>query len=210
MTQARAGASEDVRPRATSDGRTRRALRSREAIAGALYDLVGQGNPAPTAQQVAERAGVGIRSVFRHFEDMESLYATLDARLLAEVLPILREPPCPGDVRTRVARLVERRAAFFERVAPYKRASNLKRWRSPFLRAQHRRLVSELRADLVRWLPELEDAEPEIFEALDQTTSFEAWDRLRTDQRLGRARATASLERAASALVQAADAGHVG
>ena len=32
---------------------------------------------------MAERAGVGIRTVFRLFSDMESLYATLNARLLA-------------------------------------------------------------------------------------------------------------------------------
>lgn len=204
MVRGRARPLEDPEPAETADGRVLRARRSREAIGNALYELVGEGNPAPTAQQVALRAGVGIRSVFRHFEDMEALYATLDARLLEEVLPILREPPCAGDLRARAVALVERRAVFFERVAPYKRASNVKRWRSPFLRSQHRKLVAELRTDLLRWLPELADAAPAIVEALDQATSFEAWDRLRGDQRLGRARAAATMERAALALIETA------
>ncbi len=185
-----------------SDGRARRSVRSREAIANALYELVGEGRLAPTAQEVAERARVGLRSVFRHFSDMESLYATLDARLLADVLPILRQEPPSVGLRERALALVERRAAYFERIAPYKRASNRQRWSSPFLASQHRRLVAKLRADLLRWLPELADAPAELVEALDQATSFEAWDRLRGEQRLGRARAAAAMERAALALIE--------
>lgn len=176
------------------DGRTLRSERSREAIANALYELVGEGQLEPTAQQVSERAGVGIRSVFRHFADMESLYATLDARLAQEVKPITRQAPPPGDIRERAAALARRRAALFERIAPYKRASNLHQRRSAFLRSQLGRLVRELRVDLLRWLPELADAKPEAVEAFDQALSFEAWERLRSDQRLGRARAAAVLE----------------
>ena len=186
----------------TTDGRALRSERSRATIASALYELVGEGNLEPTAQQVAERADVGIRTVFRHFSDMEALYATLDARLLAEVMPMLRDGP-PSDTRLheRAAALVSDRAALFERIAPYKRSSNLKRWRSPYLTAQHRKLVGELRARLLRWLPELRDAPDEVVEALDQAASFEAWDRLRSDQRLGRPRARAAMERSVRALL---------
>jgi AcrR family transcriptional regulator len=189
------------------DGRTLRSERSREAIAAALFDLVGEGNPEPTAQQVSERAGVGIRSVFRHFSDIEALYATLDARLLAELRPILRETPPEVDLRGRAAALVKRRAALFERIASYKRASNLKRWRSPFLRSQHAKLVAEMRADLLQWLPELAEAPPAVLEALDQATSFEAWDRLRSEQRLGRVRAAEAMRCAALALIRGLGAG---
>jgi AcrR family transcriptional regulator len=186
----------------TTDGRVLRSERSREIIAGALFELVGEGHPEPTAQQVAERAGMGIRTVFRLFSDMEALYATLDARLLAEVMPMLRDAPPEGaDLGERATALVADRAALFERVAPYKRASNLKRGRSPFLADQHRKLVRQLRARLLHWLPELHGAPADLVEALDQATSFEAWDRLRSDQRLGRPRARAAMERAVKALV---------
>jgi hypothetical protein len=56
-------------------------------------------------------------------------------------------------------------------------------------------MVRKLRADLLAWLPELRSKEPETVEALDAALSFEVWDRLRTDQRLGRERARAALER---------------
>ncbi len=185
----------------SSDGRLRRGERSREAIVAALFELVGEGVLQPTAQQVAERAEVGIRSVFRHFDDMDSLFATMDERLSADALPILREETASGSLRERARGLAQRRARLFERIGPYKRSANVQRWRSNFLRTRHAGLVRELRADLLRSLPELESAGAETLEAIDLVACFEAWDRLRTDQRLSRERAEATLERALLALL---------
>jgi AcrR family transcriptional regulator len=192
-----------VRAAARRDGRVERGERSREAIVDALFELVGEGVPAPTAQQVAERAGVGIRSVFRHFSEMERLFAAMDARLRAEAIPLLREPPPEGSLHRRAEALVDRRVRLFERIAPWKRSANRVRWRSPFLRARHGELVRALRADLVRWLPELEHAPAPLCEALDALTSFEAWDRLRSDQRLSRERAREALVTGVRGLVAA-------
>jgi AcrR family transcriptional regulator len=185
----------------SSDGRLRRGERSREAIVAALFELVGEGVLQPTAQQVAERAGVGIRSVFRHFDDMDSLFAAMDEQLSAEVLPILRERAAGGSLRERARALAQRRARLFERIGPYKRSANVQRWRSNFLRTRHAILVRELRADLLRSLPELEEAPTETLEAIDLVACFEAWDRLRSDQRLSRERAEATLESALLALL---------
>jgi AcrR family transcriptional regulator len=187
--------------RADADGRARRAHRSGEAIVGALYDLIGEGVLDPTAQQVAARAGVGLRTVFRRFSDKERLFAEMDARLTAEALPLLRDPQPRGGVRQRATAMVARRAVFFERIAPYKRAGNVKRWRSRFLAERHGVLVAALRADLVRWLPELRRAPAATVDALELATSFEAWDRLRTEQQLGAARARAAVERTVLALL---------
>jgi AcrR family transcriptional regulator len=196
MPQAAIVAIEMSRPsEPVSDGRVRRGERSGQAIVEALVGLVGEGILEPTAQQVAARAGVGIRTVFRRFSDMERLFAEMGARVQTEALPLLLGGRPRGDLRERAQALVGQRAAFFERIAPYKRSGNLKRWRSPFLRAGHARLVRGLRADLMRWLPELRRAPDDLVDALDLATSFEAWDRLRTEQRLGRERAQASVER---------------
>lgn len=167
----------------------------------ALFDLVGSGVLQPTAQQVAESAGVGIRTVFRHFADMENLFAEMDARVQAEAAPILRADPVGGDVAVRVRALVERRIAFFERIAPFKRSGTVQRWRSAFLQRRHASLVRGLRADLLRCLPALRDAPADLVEALDLVLSFEAWDRLRTEQRLGRDRTREALVYAALALL---------
>jgi AcrR family transcriptional regulator len=190
-------------PRAApaADGRQRRSERSREAIVRALFELVGAGTLQPTALQVAEAAGVGIRSVFRHFADMDSLFAAMGARLQADALPLLRGDPPAAGAEARARALVERRADFFERIAPYKRSGNLQRWRSPFLRRQHGALVRLLREDLLRWLPELGPAGGARLEAADAALSFESWDRLRSDQRLGRGGARDALLCAVTALL---------
>lgn len=184
-----------------ADGRLRRSQRSGQAIVDALLELIGDGVLEPTAQQVAERAQVGIRTVFRRFSDMESLFAELDARLQAEALPLLLEGPPRGALRARARALVQQRAVFFERIAPYKRSGNVKRWRSAFLRDRHALLVRALRAELLRWLPELRRAPVSTVDALDLATSFEAWDRLRSEQGLARGRAQAAVERTVLALI---------
>jgi len=188
--------------REASDGRVRRGERNREAIVRSLFALIGEGALAPTAQQVAERAGVGLRSVFRHFRDMESLFAEVDAELLREVKPFAFEPPAAGTLAERVAALAARRARLFEQIAPYKRSGNAQRAGSPFLRARHAELVRRLRAALRLWLPELADAPVEVAAAIELVSSFEAWDRLRVDQKLSRERAQATLARAIQTLIE--------
>ena len=64
------------------DGRTARAVRTREAIVDACIALVDEGDVRPTALKVAERAGVSVRSVFQHFDDLEGLYAAIANRLV--------------------------------------------------------------------------------------------------------------------------------
>ena len=183
------------------DGRVRRSQRSGHAIVEALLALVGEGTVEPTAQQVAERAGVGLRTVFRRFSDMESLFAEMDARLQAEALPLLLGGRPTGTMRERARMLVAQRCAFFERIGPFKRSGNLKRPRSAFLSNRHALLVRELRRDLLRWLPELKQQPADLVDALDLATSFEAWDRLRTEQRLSNQRALAAMQRIVDALV---------
>ena len=168
----------------------------------ALFELIGEGTARPTAQQVAERAGVGIRSVFRHFEDMDTLFSEVDNRLRQEVLPLIAMEPPAGGTETRARALVTRRAALFERVAPYKRAANFQYSRSRFVQQAHQQLVQLLRADLRRWLPELDAVASDLADALELVTSFEAWDRLRSDQRLSMERARDAMERSVLALTR--------
>lgn len=192
----------DQTSRRSTDGRLLRSERSRELIADALYELLREGDAVPSAQKVADRAGVGIRTVFRLFKDMDALYATVNARLEFEFAPMLRdEPSTTTPLGERVASMVDERVTFFERVGVFMRFTNRNRDRSPFLASNYRKLTLRLRERLFHWLPELRDAKPALFEALDQTTSFEAWDRLRNDQRLSRPQALAAIEYATQVLV---------
>ena len=67
----------------SSDGRRQRSERSQTAIIKAALSLMDEGTLVPTAQQIADRAGVGIRSFFRHFADMDSLFLAADEMLLS-------------------------------------------------------------------------------------------------------------------------------
>ena len=187
----------------SADGRARRSQRSRHAIVTALFELIGAGDPQPTAQEVAARAGVGLRSVFRHFADMESLYTELNELVQAAALPLLRDPPSEGGIEQRVAEVVQYRSAFFEAIFPYKRSGDVARHRSVFLQRQHARVVRELRERLLRALPELARAPEAVVEALDAALSFETWERLRIDQKLSRERASDAMRASAQALTAA-------
>jgi AcrR family transcriptional regulator len=181
----------------------RRGERNREAILDAVFLLVGEGDLRPTAEAVAERAGVGTRTVFRHFADMERLHAEVSERVDREFRPMLDSTPIEGDLVERTLELVRRRVAIYERIAPFKRSGNLHKLGSPFLQEASAQMVRRLREDLLRVLPELRDAPAAQVEALELVTSFEAWDRLRCDQKLGRDRSRGALEYAVRALLTA-------
>lgn len=192
-----------VRPALSADdGRARRTARSRAAIENALFELIGAGRLQPTAQEVALRAGVALRSVFRHFSDTERLFASIDARLRREAAVLVERSRPSGTLLERLRAMVRLRATVFERIAPYKRSADLQRSRSPFIQRQQHALARQLRTGLRRWLPELAAAPADVREGLELVTSFEAWDRLRAEQGLGRTRAAAVTLHTAKAILR--------
>src|SRR5258705_1088414 len=97
-----------------TDGRTARALRTREAIVDASIALVDEGDLRPTAPRIAERAQVSVRSVFQHFDDLESLYAAVADRLIERLshLTMTVDPTAP--LRRRLPEVVRQRAVLLE------------------------------------------------------------------------------------------------
>lgn len=184
-----------------TDGRAQRSERSRNAIVRAMLDLIAEGTPAPTAQLVAERADVGVRTVFRHFSDMDTLFAAMTDTIREEVEPLLVKDPQTGPLPDRVEEMIERRVLIFEKLSPYLRASIAQRKRSVFVKEQHDRDARLFRRDLKRWLPELESAAQDVADALEMALSFEAWDRMRNEQKLGVKRATSAIRRLITPLV---------
>jgi len=188
------------RDEANADGRTLRSERSRQKIVDALFDLVGEGHLIPTAKQVAERADLGIRTVFRHFADMDTLFEQMQARLSSEVFDAVRGEIPDATARQRLSTLVSQRCELFERVSPYWKAAEAQRSRSPFLTELHQSESPKLRAHLFAWLPEFRSLPSEVTDALELAISPEAWQRLRSEQRLSVKRATAATNRLAFAL----------
>src|SRR5690242_15438881 len=117
------------------DGRRRRSQDSRARIVAAMLDLTREGAIPPTAEQVAARAGVGLRSVFRHFQDMESLYREMQGAIGAELRALVEQPFKAPTWQERVVEVIARRGAGFEIIAPFRRAADALRHNSAVLQA---------------------------------------------------------------------------
>ena len=176
-------------PSEQSDGRVKRSQDSQQRIVVAMLELVAEGNMTPSAEQVAERAGIGLRSVFRHFRDMDSLYREMADALAAAIGDVVRQPFRTIGWRNQVLELVDRRADVFEKLTPFLRAAQVHRQRSPFLKAGHERFVKTLRQIMLALLPSQVARSSLLVEAIDLLLSFEAWRRLREDQGLDVAKA---------------------
>jgi len=188
-----------------SDGRHRRSMSSQRRIVQAMLELVAEGNISPSADDVSDRAGVGRRSVFRHFSDMESLYREMQAILQAQFAKIAEQPFKSTHWRDQVLELVERRAGAFERMAPYMVAAVVHRHHSPFLRDRHAQFVAVLRALLVNRLPPDLAKDQAFVDAIDLLMSFEAWHRLRREQRLSQTQARQVVVSIVNALLEQRD-----
>ena len=163
-----------------------RSERSRQLIIDAMQDLVKEGVLVPTAQTVADRAGVGIRTVFRHFADMETLFATMDVGMRASYEDLFLGGDRAGTLPERILHAIERRAAAWEKLSPTMLSTRAQMWRSPTLQKNYARNQRGLRKDLADWLPEIADLSAVRREAVDAAASFETWDRLRAQQGLSK------------------------
>jgi AcrR family transcriptional regulator len=171
------------------DGRRARSERSKQAIIDASLALMEEGNLIPTAQQISDKAGVGIRSFFRHFEDMETLFATIDEQTRDTTESLYIGGDRDGALEERILHAVERRAEGFEKQRNMILSTAAQLWRSETLRRNYARYQRGLRKDLDDWLPELKQLSRNEREAVDAVASFEMWHRLRFHQGLGKASA---------------------
>src|ERR1041384_7993999 len=95
-----------------------RSERARAAVVDALLELFEQGDLRPTAERIAERAGVSLRLVFHHFTDLEALFAAAADRHLERVQPTLRTVAAEGPLEMRIQEFVAERARLYEKIAP--------------------------------------------------------------------------------------------
>jgi AcrR family transcriptional regulator len=189
--------------KAAPDGRRLRSERSRRAIMEASLALIEEGVLVPTAQLISERAGVGIRSFFRHFADMESLFTEVNlySRESYEALFIGGERT--GSLEERILHAVERRAGGYEATKKTILSTHAQSWRYEILRKNYARYQRGLRKDLDDWLPELKTFDRPEREAVDAVASFEMWHRLREHQGLSKKHATDIVVKMLNGLIKA-------
>ena len=177
--------SESVKPEVV-DGRRARSERSKQAIIDASLALMEEGNLIPTAQQISDKAGVGIRSCFRHFEDMETLFATIDEQTRDSTEALFLGGDRAGTLKERIVHAIERHGEGYEKQRNMILSTAAQLWRSETLRKNYARYQRGLRKDLDDWLPELKQLTRSEREAVDAIASFEMWHRLRYHQSLSK------------------------
>lgn len=187
----------------STDGRRVRGRENRRKIIEAMLHLISGGMISPSAEEVAARANVGLRTVFRHFDDMDSLYRELSELMNAELMPIASAPMPDGDWRERLAELAMRRSLVFERMMPFKIAADVHRHRSEFLLNEHAQLNTLQRTILRDALAPVLRLRGTTLEVLDLLLSFDSWRRLRLDQKLSVSQARNTVLTAANALLEA-------
>ena len=179
------------------DGRTARSQRTRDAIVDACIALVEAGDYRPTAPRIAEEAGVSERSVFQHFDDLDSLFTAVAERAVERVSMLLVPVDPDLELTERIGRFVRQRSQLFEAVWPIRRAAaaqepfadTIGRWldlAATFLRAEVvHTFGAEIRAD---------GALAEIrLDALDSALGWSSWDALRHRSKLDLDRAVATV-----------------
>ncbi len=186
--------------RPETDGRRRRSQDSRRRIVEAMIELVREGDLQPSAEAVAARGGVGRRTVFRLFSDMEGIFREIHLIMRDKVEPV-RNIPLGGDTaEARLHALIDRRAMFFEEIMWVSAAAIIHRHASPQLQADHAMIQKELRGIMKDVLPTEMAADRELLEALDAVMSIDMWRRLRLEQKLDVGKAAALVHRIVSSL----------
>ena len=166
------------------DGRRLRSERCKSLILDACSQLMEEGVLVPTAQLISDTAGVPIRSFFRHFPDMETLFKALDEKLRVEYDRIYLEDIPTGSLEKRIESAVNLHAKSYEANKPVFRSTKAQLWRYITLQNNYARGQKRLRKDFDTRIPELLELDGDTREMIDAIASYEMWARLRDHQKL--------------------------
>ena len=171
-------------PAVPADGRTARRDRNRNAVLDAVVALFREDNLRPRPEEVAERSGVSLRSVYRYYSDSEELLQAAMARHYEAVRPKLGIAAMgQGGLEDRIDRFVEARLDLYDRVAPTARAARIAAVGNAAIRERFETTRAELRAQVGRhFRPELSElplprrqAVTAAIDALVQLDTIDYW-----------------------------------
>lgn len=169
------------------DGRTARAVRTKDAIVAACIDLIDEGDLRPTGPRIAERAGVSVRSIFQHFDDLDALFSAVGEHVVLRISDLVTtiDPADPLD--RRIEAMVDQRTQVLEALTPILRAALVHAAGSVVIRQQfedgHAFFRAQVARTFERELATSPDAE-ELRQALVALLSWPTWDVLRGAQGL--------------------------
>ncbi len=176
---------------ASGDGRNLRATRTHDAIAASMTQLIEEGHIEPTALEVAKRAHVSARTIFVHFETMESLHAEIVRRQTLLVMPLLVVLDCRRKTDDKALELVAMRDTFYSLAAPLRNSIRfgLAVRESETIRTGLQQLRDTMATQVQQSFREellLLDEPHHRVSRIEAVTSFEMWDHLHRVQGLSR------------------------
>ena len=190
----------------STDGRHRRAQANREAIVEALVSLYADGYVDPSAAEIAERAGVSERSLFRHFDDIDDLCHTafvVQWKRLADRTRLLVAPTASTDEK--IAAVVEQRVGLYLDMMNVMRITRMHAVRNDTVlrhvqssRKELRKQIERLFASECEVLPT--EKAKSLLLTINAVLSFEHVEQLRVDQGMPTSRIVSSLRAALSSL----------
>ena len=184
------------------DGRRLRTEKSRKAMIDAALELIEEGNYAPTAREISSRAGVGIRTFFRQFEDMDLFFAAVDEQTVGSFWKnFLHEGDREGPLTQRLDSIVLTYAKAFEEHRALLLATKSLRWSSQVLKTNYERYQKISKSNKETWIPETKQLGSDERELIDAYLSFEVWHRLRDIQGLSYENAQAVILKAVKRLL---------
>ena len=168
------------KPRLEQDGRRLRSVTSQNIIVDAMMVLIQRGILEPTAQQVADEAGIGIRTVFRQIQDKENLFLKMDEKVRARLQETLKKAANPrGNLEERIEGLIELEAELFENNLQFLRATLANKWKYNTLQKNYERNQRNIKSLLYTWIPELKNLSESKQILLTSVNSAGYWIELR-------------------------------
>ena len=170
---------------ASTDGRLARRDRNRAAVLDAMLALFTEGDLDPAPEQVAIRAGISPRSVYRYFEDREALLRAAISHHLDGVWHLyVFHGIGEGSIDNRVDAFARHRVRLYEAIGATARATRVRATTDEILREQLELTRRALREQIEKqFAPEL-DAMPARTRrarvaAIDAVAELEALDHYR-------------------------------
>ena len=169
-----------------------------------MLDLIRETGEVPTAKEVADRAELSRRTVFRLFDDLEDVQRVAMEMQRAEVMQRFPAPTGGGALEARIDALVDHRSAVYEYIMPLRRVAERLKHRNTLIResqAKNRMLArAHLQGLFAKDLPTGDEREP-VVDGLLAATAWSAWAHLRDDHDLDVERCKAAMRRTVAALL---------
>ena len=161
------------------DGRILRSQKSQSLILDALIKLINDGNFYPTADEVAKESGIAIRTVFRQFDDMESLIMKVDESINLKLLSDEKKINLELPLIKRLELIIEERIYYYDKYENIMIATITQLPKYKILQKRYPEYQKLLRKRTEAIIPEILNIKSNDKELVDASLSFAFYQRLK-------------------------------